>query len=146
MKSLVTFFILLYTVLILFAGYHIRGWVDGNNKEINESLISTKHVAGAKILHHNWIQDKHRVSFITESFGKGKIETSFPKTIIPEAKSYIERIHCLQVTYSGIFVNNEYHHGASISFWRRFGKISVGGGVQFSSGSVGFNIGSQIWY
>ena len=105
--------------------------------------VKTTQLSGEKIEHSNFdYSPVDRITFITHAAGEGVISTEIPKTNIPEARAWMMKNHALQVDL--IFGKT---HCFGLSYYRRWGTLSAGGGPIISrEGFEGIKISGQMWF
>lgn len=108
--------------------------------------IKITQLSGEKIEHDKFKLTKSSFLFNTKAQGKGEIQTEIPKKIIPEAKSWIEKVNAIQINIFLDYYENDFHKKYDILYWRRFGQFSIGGGIVFSEDSLGISTGVQYWF
>ncbi|MBN2157906.1 MAG: hypothetical protein JW807_00820 [Spirochaetes bacterium] len=127
------------------------------SKKSSDSIRTTQ-ISGEKISHRDYGFKGKSITFTTEAEGKGKIKTEIPKTLIPEARSWVQKVHGIEATvyllYQDQFFTPYYHLG----YWHRFGPVCIGTGIVFSlpvsygnrridsRGSIGLKLGLIGWF
>lgn len=107
--------------------------------EQKSDKVITKQLSGEKISHDNFKFSGKSISFKTVSEGKGEIETEIPKTLVPEAYDWINKVHNVTLSYGYMFdftgKNSEPYLGVLYGY--RIGRVTLGGGFDFSSDFLG---------
>lgn len=102
--------------------------------------VTVTQVSGEKITHSNFDYRSDSIKFQTQAEGAGVIQTDIPKANIPEAAAWMKCVHCVQVDVS-------HDRNFGISYWHRWGKFALGGGLVFSAaGLTKVRIGAQMWF
>lgn len=94
---------------------------------INES-ITTVQKSGKKITVSNWDTSGSTIRFTTSALGVGTAETTVPKTIIPEARSYIEDVNSINGMAGILVYDRSIDKFIGAEYMRRKENISFGGG------------------
>ena len=126
------------------------------NKAANS--IKVTQLSGEKITHDDYNFKGSSITFTTESEGKGKIKTEIPKTLIPEARSWMTKLDGIEASAILLYQNKLLTPYYNIGYWHRFGSICIGPALVFSlpisygtklidsRGSVGVKIGVIGWF
>ena len=105
-----------------------------NTQSGNEVVV--RQISGEKITHENFSFGGGNITFRTISDGKGEIETDIPKSLIPEAYNWMNRVH--SVTLS---VGYKFDTGSSMYYGLMYGyrinRVAVGGGIDFANDFIG---------
>jgi hypothetical protein len=124
----------------------LTGWYLFRGKEIPaKGEVETRQISGEKIEQKDWKFKGNTITFRTEAQGKGVIETTIPKSLIPEVVAYEKYIHAVEAT-TGL----EYRGGRWVptfagKYWRKMGdRLSFGGGPKGSQNSIGFDV-AVMW-
>lgn len=107
--------------------------------------VVTRQISGEKISHDNFNFSGGMITFTTVSDGKGEIETDIPKSLIPEAYNWMNRVHSL--TFS---IGYKYSDGFSpyygIMYGYRINRVILGGGIDFAGDLFGVKASAgYVW-
>ena len=127
------------------AGLSILFFMDRTEPDIIEK-VKVRQISGEKINHKDFKMKRNSITFITESEGKGIIETEFPKTIIPEARAWLQRNNGIQLDYTVLYHDNQFHQIYGIGYLRRFRSFAAGLGIKASKDHFGLNATIQYWF
>lgn len=116
-----------------------------SDKEIQKQ-VKVIQISGEDIEHHNFKVEKDKITFTTQSQGVGVIQTEIPKVIIPEAKYWMERVNCVQLTVGALYADQQFNALYGVGYYRRWGRFSAGGSVLLARKYFGAQIGGQIWF
>lgn len=126
------------------------------NKAVKE--IKVTQLSGEKISHEDYNFKGSTITFTTESEGKGKIKTEIPKTLIPEARSWMTKLDGIEASAILLYQNKLLTPYYNIGYWHRFGSICIGPALMFSlpisygsklidsRGSIGVKLGVIGWF
>lgn len=137
--------ILLTVVVLIFStatGFFI-GYSYAKPKPIKRGIQTTQ-ISGEKIRNLNFRNQGDSISFTTVADGKGVAQTTIEKTVIPEAKYWIKKTNCFQISYY-----SDYRIGTA--YLKRFNSYSIGAGVVFpikelKTEKFSLFISAQIWF
>lgn len=108
--------------------------------------IKVKQISGEKISHDDFNFSGDSIKFKTISDGKGEIETEIPKMLIPEAASWMNRVQTMTLTYGYKFDRYGGDPYIGVLYTYRFGRISLGGGVDLSYDFIGVKAAAScVW-
>jgi hypothetical protein len=103
------------------------------------------HVSGKRIEHRDIRVDAKSISFRTIAEGKGEALVKIDKTIVPEAREWMNRVHAIQATVS-LEYNNGFFSEYGVMYWRRMGRLAVGAGARGSARSAAIEAGVMILF
>ncbi len=112
----------------------------------NTDTIKITQKSGKEIKHTNYKFSGDTIKFNTVSKGKGEIITEIPKENIPEANAWINKVHSVQLGILYQYHKSEIFPSMSLSYYRRFNVLSIGGGVVTSGNSAGIQAGIQYFF
>lgn len=116
-------FIVIGCILIAFSSGCITGYILGLPDNDNTgNPVKTLQISGETIKHTPIKVNKNTIEFNTIADGQGEINTEIEKIVVPEARMWIEKVHCVQVS---VDTKKELH----VSYLRRFGVFAIGGGI-----------------
>ena len=95
--------------------------------EQKSDKVIVKQLSGEKITHDNFKFSGKNISFSTVSEGKGEIETEIPKTLVPEAYNWINRVHSLTLSYGYMFdfTGKDSEPYLGVLYGYRIGRVTV---------------------
>ncbi|MCL2154170.1 MAG: hypothetical protein FWH53_00755 [Leptospirales bacterium] len=140
MKKVITSFI-----IGLLAGSASVYYFFSHQDVQNSDTVTTRQISGEKITHDNFNFGGSNISFTTISDGIGEIETDIPKSLIPEAYNWMNRVHSLSVSF-GYKFDNEASLYYGIMYGYRIGRVTVGGGIDFANDFFGTKVSvGYVW-
>lgn len=110
------------------------------------NTVSVTQVSGDTIEHENLTTTGNSVTFTTTAAGAGVIHTEIPKTLIPEARYWMEKTNAVSLS-SGYDLARQQQ--ITLMYWRRWGFLSAGIGLQARIGDrvePGVAIGGMWWF
>jgi len=111
----------------------------------NLSAITTTQKEGAAVTVAGWNVSGDSIRFTTTAEGAGVSETVAPKTIIPEAKAYIERVHQINAVSGVLLYDRTSDPFAGGEYLYRYMNFSAGGGMLVSMHGVLGVYGKAGW-
>ena len=95
--------------------------------------VTVRQISGEKISHESFNFSGGSIRFTTIADGAGVAETEIPKSVIPEAYNWMNRVHTVSFSAGYRFANFQ---GAyyGLAYSRRFERFSAGIGFDFASG------------
>ncbi len=119
---------------------------------VKDTGIKVTQLSGEKIEHSKYNFKGSSIKFETQSEGAGKIKTEIPKTLIPEANAWLNKVHSIQAEYISMYYNSSSFQALSVSYYQRLRFIdfvALGGGIIVDPKNLttwGYKIGTQIWF
>ena len=111
-----------------------------------DDQVIVKQISGEKITHDNFDFGGSNITFKTESEGKGEIETSIPKSLIPEAYDWMNRVHSVTFSIGYKSDNDKQSIYYGVMYGYRMGRITLGGGIDFASDLFGLKVSAgYVW-
>lgn len=102
-------------------------------------------VSGKRIEYRDIRLNAKSISFRTIAEGKGEACTEIAKTMVPEAREWMHRVHAIQATVS-LEYNNGFFPEYGMMYWRRMGRLAVGAGARGSARSAAIEAGVMILF
>ena len=99
--------------------------------------IKVKQISGEKVFHDDFDLSGDSINFKTISDGKGEIETEIPKMLVPEAANWINRVQSVTFTYGYKFDSTGVDPYIGVLYAYRFGRVTLGVGVDLSYDFIG---------
>ena len=123
---------------LLAAGGFISGavWDSRRHQTPDTRDVTTVQKSGAPITVSGWKTDGKSFSFTSYSKGAGVAETTAPKSIIPEAKAYMERVHQVNGFCGALVYDRRTDPFVGCEYLYRYLNFSAGGGMLVSSHGV----------
>ncbi len=121
-------------------------FIYSDRPENSPASISVIQKSGSTIAHSSWDFKGPSISFSTDAEGRGSIDTTIPKTMIPEARAWMSKVHGLQFNFYYHYFDSRFNTVYGLSYWHRWGSVAIGGGVVAGAGSFGVQSGAQIWW
>ena len=118
------------------ASFCLGAFVASPGKGTGDNKITTVQKWGEKISVSNWNTSGSTIKFTTTAEGAGVSETIAPKTIVPEARAYIEDRNCMFVLGGTLVYDRKCDPFAGAEYLRRFGSAFAGGGAFISRGGI----------
>lgn len=106
--------------------------------------IRVRQVSGDTITHSGLDVSGKSIKFHTMADGKGEAVTEIPKSRIPEAYSWINMVHSVNLLVGYTFGPHGAEPYAGLLYTRRFGRITLGGGVDLSYDFVGIHAAAGL--
>lgn len=130
----------------LIAGVAVYVWtLPGRHTERRET-VNIRQISGEPITHRDLRIGRDSVTFTTTAAGPGIIETDVQKTIIPEARYWMQRTSGISAVV-GYDLARQRH--ISFMYWRRWGSFALGAGGMATVGTriePGVQIGAMLWF
>ncbi len=128
-------------VILVILGFSIISFVAGAyfaspGKSSGFDRVKTTQKTGAAISVSDWDTKGDSFRFTTTALGTGSAVTEAPKTIIPEARAYIEDVNTVNILAGTLFYDRRLDPFLGAEYMRRMGNASFGGGALGSRGGV----------
>ncbi len=115
-----------------------------NNQPLDD--VKTTRVSGADISHKDFKYSESKISFRTEAAGKGVAITEIPKKNIPEARAWLNYVNGISGTITVYYSGYEWENLYNLTYWRRFGRFSLGTGINAGANKIGVTVGGMYWF
>lgn len=129
--------ILFFFISGLFWGIYLT---NSRSIAISEKDIKIEQLRGDPIFHKELMSSADTFSFKTIAAGPGEIKTTLSKDIIPEAAKWRHMNNSIVVNFYTIY-NKEISMMGSVSYYHRFNRFLLGGGVMLGRDSFGMTAG-----
>ncbi len=106
--------------------------------------VKTTQISGEKITHNSFDFSGKSLKFKTIAEGKGEAATEIPKTLIPEANDWINRVHSITLSYGYKFDSSGIDPYIGVMYLYRFGRFSIGGGADASTDFIGIKASAGV--
>ncbi len=123
-------------------------WYYRHASRIASNEVVTKQISGEKISHDRFNFRGESITYRTVAEGKGVAETKIPKTLIPEARSWMTKVNGIEcsVAFQYDWSKKKFQPLYGATYWHRFNSLALGAGIVASSESIGPRVAVMYWF